>query len=195
VQLEGAIESLFGHVEGVGILHQEFARAEHAGLGTGLVAELGLELVPDLRQLPVGTKFGGDRGEDLLVGRAETEIGAVAVAQPEELLPDQIPAAGLLPELRGMKGGEREFLGADPIHLLADDPLDLGRHAEPEGQKRVGARHELANEASAEQELVARRLGVGRILSQRGDESSRPAHRGPPSGERQKLACFSHRVA
>jgi len=43
-----ALESLGVKVEGVGVLHGELPHPQHSRLGPGLVAELGLDLVPDL---------------------------------------------------------------------------------------------------------------------------------------------------
>ena len=47
-------------------------------LGRRLVAQLGLELVPQLRQLAVGLKLGGEGGDDLLMGHAEGQLGTPA---------------------------------------------------------------------------------------------------------------------
>ncbi len=114
------------HVEGVGVLHGELADPEQAGLGPGLVAELGLDLVPDLRQLPVAAQLGpGDGREDLLVRHAQAVVAALPVLEPEHVVAHHLPAARLLPDLGRVEGGEEELLAADGVHLLADDGLDL----------------------------------------------------------------------
>ena len=66
--------------------------AEKPRLGAGLVAELRLDLVPDLRELAIGEELGGEEGEDLLVGHAEGVVGAPAVDEPEHLLAHDAPS-------------------------------------------------------------------------------------------------------
>src|SRR6266511_6322596 len=58
-------------------------------------------------------------------------------------------------------------------HLLADDRLDLRERAARERQVVVDARAELADEAGAHEELVARDLRVGGRLLERRDEGLR----------------------
>ena len=73
-------------VEGIGVLHHEFARAHDAEARPDLVAELGLDLVEVERQLAVGADFPArDVGDDFFVGRAETEIALVPVLDLEHL--------------------------------------------------------------------------------------------------------------
>ena len=89
--------------------------------GTRLVAELGLDLVPDLRKLLVAAQLlARDVGHDLFVGHGEAELGAFAVFQAEHVVAHAGPAAALLPGLAGIEGGQQEFL-ADLVHLFADD--------------------------------------------------------------------------
>ena len=90
-------------------------------LGAGLVAELGLDLVPDLGELLVAAQLlAGDVGDDLFVGHGEAELGALAVLQAEHVVAHAGPAAALLPDLFRVEGGKIELL-ADAVHLLADD--------------------------------------------------------------------------
>ena len=73
--------SLVGGVEGVGVLHDEFAGAHEAEAGADFIAELCLDLIEVLGQLAVGTQFAGHQGGDgFLVGRAQHPFlfGAVA---------------------------------------------------------------------------------------------------------------------
>jgi hypothetical protein len=181
VEAEGAVEARLVQVERVGVLHHELAHAQQARLRARLVAELALELVPGLGELPVGAQLAGEMGEDLLVGHAQAQLGAAPVLQAEELLAHQLPAAAALPDLRRVQAGQLELLGPDGVHLLADHFADLAADALAQRQERVAPRHELADQARAHQELVARGLGVGRIVAQRGDEGLGPAQaRTPP---------------
>ena len=74
----GAIHVLIGcfersviEMEGIGILHQEFARPHDTEARTHLVAELGLDLIEVERQLLVAMNFVADEvGDGLFVGRA-----------------------------------------------------------------------------------------------------------------------------
>ena len=92
-------------VEGVGVLHDELADAQEAGPGARFVAELGLDLVPDLRELFVAAELvAGDGGHDLFVGHAEAEVCAFAVLEAEHVVAHDDPAAGLLPQLAGLNG-------------------------------------------------------------------------------------------
>ena len=95
-------------VEGVGVLHDELAHAEQAGLGARLVAELGLNLVPDLRQLLVTAELiARDGGHDLFVGHAQGELGAFAILQAEEVVAEDGPAAAFLRMSRGSSAGRK----------------------------------------------------------------------------------------
>jgi hypothetical protein len=49
VSAEGDLEAVLVDVEGVRVLHEELAGTQDTRLGPGLVAELPLEVVPDLR--------------------------------------------------------------------------------------------------------------------------------------------------
>ena len=164
-------------VQRVGVLHQELARPEDAGSRPRLVALLGLDLVPDLRQVPVRAELlGGDPGDDLLVGHPQAHVPRVAVLEPEHLGADNLPAARLLPDLRRMEDRQRDFLPADPVHLLPDDRVDLVHHALAQRQIDVDAGRQLAHQARAHHELVADGLGVGRVFPEGRDERPGPAH-------------------
>jgi hypothetical protein len=63
-----------------------------------------------------------------------------------------------------------ELLAADGVHLLPDDPLDLGERPACERQVVVDARPELPDEAGPDEELVGGDQRVGRRLLERGDE-------------------------
>ena len=182
VEVEPGVEAGPVDIEGVRVLHGELAYPEYPGLGPGLVAELGLDLIPDLRQVPVGGQLGGEQGEDLLVGEPQGELGALAVPQPEHLVTDRIPAARLPPDLGRVHGGKVELLPADGVYLLADYPLHLRPHPLTEGEHRVVARGELADVTGSHQQPVADCLGFGWVVAQRGDEGAGPSHGGATLG-------------
>ena len=171
VQIEALVQAGLVDVEGIAVLHGELAHAQQAGLGPRLVAELGLNLVPDLRQLLVAAQFAaGDGGHDLFVRHAQAEIGALAVLEAEHVVAHARPAAALLPRLAGKNGGQVKLL-ADPVHLLAHDADDLVQRALAEEEVVVNARAELADVAGAEQKLVAGHFGVCRGLAKSGMKS------------------------
>ena len=177
VRLVGAVERGRVGIEGVGVLHEELARPQHAGARPRLVALLGLDLVPDLGQVTVGPDLlGGQPRDDLLVRHAQAHVAAVAVLEPEHLGPDRVPAAGLLPDLGGEEHRHGDLLPADGVHLLADDGVDLVEHPLAEREVDVDAGGELADEAGPHHEAVAHRLRVGGVVAQGGDEAAVPAH-------------------
>src|SRR5206468_3371931 len=160
VRRVGAVERGRVGVEGVGVLHQKLARAQHTRPWARLVTLLGLDLVPDLRQVTVGADLArGEPRDDFLVRHPEAQVASVAVLEFEHLR-DALPAARLLPDVGGMDHGHRDLLPADRVHLLADDRVDLVEDALPERQVHVDAGGELTHEAGAEHELVAQRFGV-----------------------------------
>ena len=189
VLLVGLLEPGVVDVEGVGVLHHELAPAQQPGARTRLVAVLGLDLVDRERQVLVGgVEVLHHEGEHLLVRGAEEVVGALAVLEPEDVGAVVGPAVGRLVGLLGQQRGERQLLGADVVHLLADDGLDPAQHAQAQGQPGVHARRDAADVAGADQQAVARDLGVVGVVAQGAHEQGRHAEEAASHGRKDRCA-------
>lgn len=158
----GFLQGSLGVVEGVGVLHDEFAPTHQAEARTDLVTELGLDLIHVDGQLLVAVQLvAGEVGDDFFVGRADAEFATMAVLQAQQLGAVLLPATGLLPQLAGLDGGHQHFQGAGGIHLFADDGLRLAEYPQAHRQPGVEARRQLADHAGTQQQLVADHHGIG----------------------------------
>ena len=164
VQAEALVEPLLVAVEGVRVLHDELADADQAGTRPRLVPLLRLEVVEHLRELSIRLDLSSVETDGLLVRHGQDELAPVAVLQLEDLR-DVVPARRL-PQLRRRQDRHQHLLGADRIHLLADDLNDLLVHPPAQGQERPDACADLTDERAPDEELVARRLGVRGVVAQ-----------------------------
>ena len=162
--VEGRVEPGLVGVERVRVLHDELAEAQEAAPRARLVAVLGREVVPDLRQLLVGLDLAREERHRLLVRPREHERPAAAVVQVEE--DRDVDPAGRLPKLGRRQGRSAHLLAADRVDLLADDLLDP--HVDPpaERQHRPQPGADLPDEAAADEQPVRRRLRVGGRVAQ-----------------------------
>jgi hypothetical protein len=164
-------------VEGIGIFHEEFTRAHNAEPRANLIAELDLDLVENLRQLAIGVDLGRrQRGDDLLVGRAEQPFLLGAIPHLEEHVRSGLVATALLPNLGRLQGGHKHLEGTGAVHLLAHNLFDLAERAEAQGKKGVDAAGHLAQQARAEQEFVRKNLRVRGSFLQGRNQCLGPAH-------------------
>ena len=167
--LVALLQRLLRGGEAVGVLHDELAAAHETKARTHLVAELVLDLVERARQLLVGAQLVlHEVREGLLVRGAQGKLATVTVGDAHELGTIGIPAARLVPELGGREDRHHHLLGADGLHLVTDDGLDLVDRAPGERQVAVEARRGLADHAGTKQQPVARELCLGRVLLERG---------------------------
>ena len=111
VLVVGDVQPGLVQVEGVGILHEELAHAQQAGLGARLVAKLGLDLVPDLGKLLVAAQLAaGDGGHHLFVRHAQAQVAPEAVLQAEHVVAHDVPAARFLPDLGRVERRQQHLL-------------------------------------------------------------------------------------
>src|SRR4249919_2092869 len=165
-------------VEGVGVLHQELARAHHAEARADLVAELGLDVVEIDRELLVaGQLAAGEVGDDFLGGGSIAVAGLLAVLDLEQLATELLPAPGLLPQFLRLDRRHQQFDRAGGVHFLAHRALDLAQHAQAQRAPRVQAGGELADHAGLEHQLVADDLGLGGGFLAGVEVELRQAHR------------------
>ena len=165
------------HIEGVGVLHQEFTAAHEAEAGAHFVAVLGLDLVQVQGKLAIGLHFAAQEvGHHFFVGRAEAVVAVVAVLEAQEFLAVLLPAAGLFPEFAGLDHRQEGFKGTGFVHFAAHDGLGLFKGTKAQRQPGVDAGSELADHARAHQQLVADHFGVGRGFFEGGDVVTAPAH-------------------
>ena len=153
-------------IEGIGVLHQEFARAHDAEAGPHLVPELPLDVIEIARQILVGFHAGAENlGDHLLVGRAVEHLAVVAVADAQHLLAVGVVAAALAPQVGRLDGRHQHLDRARAILLLPDDPADLVENADAQRQPRIDAGRLLADHAGAQHQAVRDDLGLFGIVS------------------------------
>ncbi len=171
------VEPFRRQVERVAVFHRELTDAQQARFGTRFVAEFRLNLIPDLGQLLVAAQLAArDEGHVLLVRHGQAQLASEAILQLEEVIAHHVVAARFLPQLGRVQRGQKKLLGADGIHLLADDGGDLQNRALREIEEVVDSGGEGPDITRAEQELVADGLRLGRGLAQGGDEEMAPEH-------------------
>ena len=168
------VQAVLVGVEAVGVLHVELADSYKPSAGTGLVTELGLNLVEHEGEVAVALYVGaGDVGDDLLVSGGHDQSALAAVLQGEEVVAKGVPATGLFPEFDRLEDGQAEFLASCGVYLLADDVLDLAEGAPCQGQVGVDASGDLGDHARLEHEAVADGLRLGGVGAEGlGDQSS-----------------------
>ena len=173
----GATARLGIDIEGIGILHQEFAAAHDPEAGTDLVAEFPLDVVKVLRKLPVALDIGGGNFGDLfLIRRTVQHVPFMAVGDAQHLLAVILIPAALPPQIGGLNGRHQDFLRAGRILLLAHDLLDLLQHPVAQRQPRINARAGLPDHARPQHIAMRHDLRLaGRFLH-----------------GRQKILCQAH---
>lgn len=150
-------------MERIGVLHQELACTHHAETRADFIAELGLDLVEIQRQLLVAVDFlARELGRGFFGGRGVAELLFLAVLDLQQLPAELFPAAGRVPQLARLDGGEQHFHRPGAVHFLAHDGLDLAQHAQAQRRPGVQPGGQLADHARAQHQTVADQLGVGR---------------------------------
>ena len=163
-----ALQSGLIAVQRVGVLHPELAHPDQSAARAQLVAKLGLHLIHQNRELPVGGDFrGGVERHRLLVGHGQHQVALAAVAKACQGGVDLVPAARGLPQVGRMDHRQGQLLSADAVHLLAQDLLDLAQRAPAERQQGEDAGRYLAHVAGAQQEGVRFHVGLGGGVPQR----------------------------
>ena len=154
-------------VEGVVVLHVEFAAPHDAEARAQLVPKLPLDLIEVLRQVAVAAhRVPKDVGHDLFMSRAEEHRALVPIRDAQHLLAIVMVAAALLPELGRLHRRHQDLLAAGGIHFLAHHLLDLAQYPMAERQPAINAGARLPDHAGAQHEPVRDDLRLGRVLSQ-----------------------------
>ncbi len=168
-----------GQVKGIGVLHQEFARAHRAEAWTHLVAELQLNMIEVQRQVLVGLHIGTeDVGDHLLIGGAVEHLTILAVLDAQHLLTVVVVTAAFLPEFRGLQGRHQKLDGAGAVLLLADNLVDLVQHTLAQRQPGINASRLLPDHAGAQHETVRNDFRFLGVFLQDGHEITAETHDG-----------------
>ena len=169
--------ALVVEIEGVGVLHQEFATAHDAEAGTHLVAELPLDVIEVQRQVAIRPDVGAkDVGDHLLVGRAVEHVALVPVDDPKHLLAVVVIAAALAPEVGRLDGRHQHLQRARPVLFLAHDRFDPLQDADAERQPGIDAGCLLPEHSRPQHQPVRDDLRLLRCLLQdRAGSSGRAA--------------------
>ncbi len=179
----------FVDIEGVSILHDEFAAAHQPETGANLVAKLGLDLVKVQRHLPVGAHFAADDiGHHLFMGRPHAEFRFLAVLEAQQFLAVLFPASRFLPQFCRIRHRHEDLQGAGAIHLIPHNLLHLADRPQAEREIVVDPRGDFADQSGTEHELMADNFGIGRRFFEGRDKVLGIAH-GNQTSKRGKIAA------
>jgi len=171
------LQRFLAQVEGVGVLHQEFAATHQAEAWADFVAELGLDLEEVDWQLLVAVQLVARQvGDDFFVGRADAELAPMTVLQAQQLGAVLLPAPGFLPQLGWLDRRHQHFQGPGLVHLVTHDSLGLAQRAQPHRHPGVEPRSQLADHPGAQHQLVTDHHGIGRGFFEGREQELTGAH-------------------
>ena len=148
----GDVQAGLVHIERVRVFHEELAHPQQPGFRPLFVAEFGLDLIPDLRELLVAAQFAArNHGHDLFVGHGEAQGASEAVLEAEQVVAHHVPAAGFLPDFGRIQRRKVHLLSADGVHLLPHNLLDLEERALGQEKVAVDSGRQLAHVPGAQQ--------------------------------------------
>ena len=185
----GAHRGSVVQVEGIAVLHQELPPAHHAEAGPGLIAELPLDMIQDLRQLAVAAdRLAQQVGDQQLVGGAVDQVPVVPVLEAQHLRAVGVVAPGGAPQVGGLQRGHQQFLRADAVLLFPHHLRDVAQHAPACRKPRVDARRHLTHQPGPQHEPMRGDLRFRRDLLDGGQQGAGQAHQEPVrSGTRRTL--------
>ena len=159
------LQILLRGMEGICILHGELAHADQTGTGTGLVAELGLDLIDHkgIFIIAVG-KLTHQLYAGLFVGHAQYHGCIITIGKTHQSAVHCLETATLFPQGAGQNHREHYFLAVHHVHLLADDLLDLLGDALSRGVQRENTVGYGLNIATAHHQRMAVYHTIGRTL-------------------------------
>ena len=165
-------------IEGIGILHQEFAPAHDAETRPDLVAEFPLDMIEQFGHVLVGAAITAENIRDhFLIGRPVEHVALLAVGDAQHLLAVIIIATAFAPQIGRLQGRHQHFHRTGAILFLAHDLLDLLQDFPAQRQPGVDPGALLADHAGAQHQLMRDNLGIRRGFFQDGQEKSGQAHR------------------
>ena len=152
-------------MEGIGVLHGEFTYTDESGSRTGLITELGLDLVDHERIAVVGAcVFPYQLDRCFLMGHAKDHGRTVAVVKAGQSIVDRLVTAGFHPEAAGQHNGKQDFLSVDPIHFFTDDLFDLLGHTAGRWEQAENTVCHLFDITASHHQCMAVHYAVGRTL-------------------------------
>ena len=164
-------------MEGVAILHGEFAPAHDTEAGTDFIPELGLDLIEVHRQLPVAADFAPcDVGNHFLMRRADDEIALMTVFHAQQFRAVFVPAPGLLPQLGRLHRRHEQLKRPGTIHFFTHDLLDLAHHPQTQRHPGINATSEAADQSGPHHQLMTDQFGIGRRFFERREEKAAGTH-------------------
>ena len=162
-----ALQAFVVDVEAVRVLHHKLAGTHQPSAWTGFVAVLGLDLINVQRQVFVAAvQVFDQQGEHLFVRRREQKVVAAAIFETKQIVAVFGPAIADFERLAGEHRWEMHFLEARSVHFFANDALNVAIHDPAQRQPGVSAWCGTADIATADQEAMARHLGVHWVLAQ-----------------------------
>ena len=150
-------------MKAVRVFHGEFTSTHDAKAGPYFVPKLGLNLVGEQRQLPIGFDLAAnDVGDHFFVCGAVAEFAVVPVFEPQEFLAVQFPSSAFLPQFGRLDAGQEHFLAANAVHFLADNLLHFFQHAQAEGQDGINTCGQLPDHSGTHHQFMADDFSISR---------------------------------
>ncbi len=148
-------------MKGIGVFHDEFARAHDAETRSDFITKFRLNLIEINRQLLVAAQLTpSDVGYDFFVGGTNAKFTFVSIVKAQKFGAVFFPTPGFLPEFGWLNGWHQDFQRSCAVHFFAHNGFDFSNHSQTQWHPVVQTRSQAANESGAQHELMAGNFSI-----------------------------------